>query len=514
VTEAAAKSALTRNTLWSVATFAMQFIVPILLIPYIVSRITKEVYGGVWVTIFTLASWLSYFDLGLWGGLTREVADRHARKDREGLKALWATWWTFDVAVGGLLMLATTALGSEVLRRYVPQANPASDRIVLLGLAAQFVLAPLMRHLNCTLTGLQRLDLSSRMTLVVTPFWTAGQVLVLEAGWGLKGLMLNGLLFSVLQILALIVLIAKQDYPVTLSPARFSAAELRRLLGFGWKLQAGYVLNQAFRNDRLVMSAMQAPGAAIAFYQFGAGVADRLAGAVTVLSSGVLSAVSDLAARGDRERVRVVFLRGTKYHALAGFGLLGFAALFGHELMVFWMGEPLPESVRVLRIMTLGGLATAIGSCGQSVAVALGRPGWTAFCSGLGLAATVFLYMTLGRRYDTTGLAASVSIGLALIQIAFMIGLRGFLEFRWGEYVGNALLKPAVLAVPLAGVYAGWSALAPHLPAVDSRLRAFLVLAPAFLLSAALGWAMARAFGVVDAYDLDVLKSPGRRASA
>jgi hypothetical protein len=165
--------------------------------------------------------------------------------------------------------------------------------------------------------------------------------------------------------------------------------------------------------------------------------------------------------------------------------------------------------------MTLGGLATAIGSCGQSVAVALGRPGWTATCSGLGLAASVFLYMTVGRRYDlTVGLAASVSLGLALIQIAFMIGLRGFLEFRWGEYVGNALLKPAVLVGPLAGVYAGWSALAPHLPVVDTRLRAFLVLAPSFLLTGALGWMMARLFRVVDEYDLGVLKSPGRRASA
>jgi O-antigen/teichoic acid export membrane protein len=514
MTEAAAKSRLARNTLWYAASYGLQFLVPILLIPYIVSRVTKETYGGVWVTLYTLTSWLSYFDLGLWGGLTREVSERHARKDRDGLKSLWATWLMFDVAVGALLMLGTWLAGAEILRRYVPQANPVSDGPLLLGLAAQMVLGPLLRHLNCTLTGLQRLDLASRMTLVVTPLWTAGQVLALERGWGLRGLTLNGLLFSVVQILALVVLIGRQGYPMTFSPARFSAAELRRLLGFGWKLQAGSVINQAFRNDRLVLSAMQSSGASIAFYQFGAGIMDRLAGAVTVLSSGVLSAVSDLAARGDRDRVRVVFLRGTKYHALAGFGLLGFAALFGHELMMFWMGESLPESVRVLRIMALGGLATAIGSCGQSVAVALGRPGWTAVCSAIGLAATVFLYMIGGRRYDTVGLAASVSLGLALIQIAFMIGLRGFLEFRWGEYVGNALLKPAVLAVPLAGVYAGWSALAPHLPVVNTRFRAFLVLAPAFLLSAALAWAMARAFRVVDAYDLDVLKSPGRRASA
>src|SRR5207245_3473734 len=117
-------------------------------------------------------------------------------------------------------------------------------------------------------------------------------------------------------------------------------------------------------------------------------------------------------------------------------------------LMVFWMGEPLPESVKVLRIMALGGIATAIGSCGQSVAVALGRPGWTAVSSALGLAATVFLYMTVGRRYDYVGLAASVSLGLALIQIALMMGLRGFLAFPRGAHVGDALIKRAGLARP------------------------------------------------------------------
>jgi O-antigen/teichoic acid export membrane protein len=512
VTPQSAKSVLARNTIWSAAGYAMQFLIPIVLVPYIVKRVTVDVYGGVWVTLFTVTTWLSFFDLGLWGGLTREVADRQARADREGLRTLWATWFSFDLVMAALLTALCFLAGHEILRHLLPKADRAAAFPIFVGLAAQFALAPMLRHLSCTLTGLQRLDLLSLMTLLVAPLWSLGQVLVLEAGWGLFGLMANGLLFAVLQIVVLVILIGRQGYPMDFSPGRFSGSELRRLLGFGWKLQAGYVTTQAFRNDRLVMSSMHASGSMIAMYQFGATVMDRLSGAVTVLSSGVLSAVSDLVARGDLDRVRVVFLRGTKYHALAAVGLLGFAALFGHELLVFWMGRPLPESVGVLRIMALGGMATAIGSCGQSVAVALGRPGWTAASSAVGLAATVFLYMIAGRRYDTAGLAASVSLGLALIQIIFMIGLRGFLEFRWREYVGNALLKPAVLAVPLAGVYAGWSALVPHLPPVDTRLRAFLVLAPAFLLTAALSWGMARAFRVVDEYDVEVLKSPGRHA--
>ncbi len=134
--------------------------------------------------------------------------------------------------------------------------------------------------------------------------------------------------------------------------------------------------------------------------------------------------------------------------------------------------------------------------------------------SALGLMATVFLYMGVGHRYDYVGLAASVSAGLVLIQIVFMCGLRRFLEFHWREYVGNALIKPAVLAVPLAAVYAAWGAAASHLPPVDSRLRAFLVLAPAFALSTLLGWAIARALRVVDDVDLDVIKSSGRRSAS
>jgi O-antigen/teichoic acid export membrane protein len=513
VTEPAAKSRLARNTLWSVAGFALQLLVPIALIPYIVSRVSLPRYG-LWVTVFTVANWFAFYDLGLWGSIARDVADRNARQDRDGLRKLWATWFYYDLSAGALLMLGAIAAAPEIVRRFVRDADPSTIVPLFVGLAFQSVLSAILRHLLNTLQGLQRLDLTNLMVLLVTPLWVVGQVAFLEMGWDLRGLMINGVLFSVLQIGVLLVMIAREGYPMAFSPARFSGSEFRRMLGFGWKLQAGIALGQGFRNDRVVLKQMHRPDALIAAYQLGAGIMDRLAGAVTVLSSGVLPAVSDLASRGDLDRVRVVFHRGTKYHALAAFGLLGFAALFGNELMMFWMKRPLPESVLVLRIMALGGIATAIGSCGQSVAVALGRPGWPSICSALGLAASVFLYMIGGRRYDYVGLAASVSLGLALIQIAFMIGLRGFLEFRWGEYVGNALLKPAVLAGPLAGVYAGWSALAPHLPAVDSRFRALLVLGPAFLLSAALGWGMARAFGVVDEYDLDVLKSVGRRASA
>jgi O-antigen/teichoic acid export membrane protein len=513
VSGSGSREVLARNTLWSVLGYGVQFLTPLLLIPFIVASVGRETYGGIWVTLFALASWVGYFDFGLSGSLTRDVADRRARDDREGLRTLWATWWTYDLVGIVLVMLGAWLLGPRIVSTFSPISDPASVPLFI-GLAAQAAIGPMLRHLSCTLNGLHRLDLLNILAMVVTVLWAAGQVAFLALGWGLRGLMINGLLFSGVQVFALLVLIGRQGYPMSFSPAGFSRAECLRLLSFGWKTQATLGIGQAFRSDRVVMGRIQADGVVIASYQFGAGIMDRLSAGIIVMSSGVLSAVSDLAARGDLDRVRTVFLRGTKYHALAAFGLLGFAALFGRELLVFWLGQPQPDAVVVLRIMAVGAMATAIGSCGQSVAVALGRPGWTTLSGAAGLGATVFLYTILGRRYDYVGLAASVSAGLALTQVIFMCGLRRFLEFRWREYVGNALIKPAVLAVPLAGVYAGWGAIAPYCPSPDTRIRAFLVLTPAFLLTVALSWALARLLRVVDDVDLEVLKSSSRRSNA
>ena len=146
--------------------------------------------------------------------------------------------------------------------------------------------------------------------------------------------------------------------------------------------------------------------------------------------------------------------------------------------------------------------------------MALGRPWLQTTAAAVGLVFALLLYMTLGRRYDVEGLAWAATSGLALVQIIQMIGLRRALFFRWREYVGNAFLKPLSFAAPVAFVFGVRTLLAPYLPEIDGRLVAFAHLAPAFLLALGLGWVAARAFRVIDAEDLDVLKSLTRRVPA
>jgi O-antigen/teichoic acid export membrane protein len=513
MTAPADKTTLARNTVYSVAGHLVSTALPVLLIPYIIWRIPLADYA-VWVALSIAGMWLSRWDLGIWAALPREVADRRARGDAEGLRSVAVTAGLYDLIAGVAVLGVTAALGAAVLPILVPEADPARTYPVLLLVAAQSVVAPVLRHLVQGLSGMQRLDLTQKMAVPVSLAAAGSVVVFLELGWGILGLAASAAFFAVLQLPILAVLLVRAGYPRGFRLAHFRPDVLGGLIRFGWKLEANQIVLQAFRSDRLILLMTGFPRELVARYQFGAVVPDRLSTSVAVLSSAVLPAASDLAARGDEERVRFLLMRGTKYHALAAAGLLGFAALFGHEMIVLWLGRAFPEAAAVLRILALGFGLSAVASCAQAIASALGRPGLQLGTSLAGLAMTVLLYIPAGGRYDYGHLAWAVSSGLALAQVAFMIGFRKVMVFRWREFAGNALLKPAVLALPLLAAWAAWRAVAPHVAPVETRAQAAAVLGPAFAASLLLGWFLARACKVLDDYDLGVLKSVARRLPA
>lgn len=504
------KRTLIRNTAWAAAGHAVGFLVPLILTPYMVSRVGWEAYGA-WVALSVLGAWLGRYDAGLWTALPREVADRGARGDREGLRLVGVAWIYFDAMAGAAVVAGAALLGPPIVREVVPSADPQTARAIFLLIAVQAALAPPLRHLLQTLVGLQRLDWAQGTSAAMTLFSAAGLVVFLESGWGLTGMALNGVLFSVLQLVILAFLAVRAGYPLGGGPRLFRPGLLGRLIAFGWKLEADQLLHQVLRSDRIFLSAAGLPAAGVAQYQIGAAISERLVASVAVLSSAVLPAASDWAARGERERLGRLLMKGTRIHALAAVGLLGFAFLFAEELLVLWMGARLPGAVEVLRIFALGGFVQAAVCCAHALAAALGRPGLSALSSVAGLAAAGVLYIAWGHRYDYRGMAWSVSAGLVAIQAVFVLGFRGVMSFDWREFLGNALLKPAALAVPLGVVYAAWRLAAPHLPAVETRAEAAAVLVPAFVSAVAASLLMARRARLLDAGDWEAFRFLGRR---
>ncbi|HYE99514.1 MAG TPA: hypothetical protein VEJ18_11415, partial [Planctomycetota bacterium] len=456
MTDAPTRATLGRGAAWALGGHVVSFAVPFVLIPWTLARVGTAEYG-VWVQLVVLAGWLAHADLGLWTGIAKEVAERRARGDQEGLRTLFGTWIAVDAAAAVAILVAG----------FVASFFLQVPRPLLMAVAAQAATVPALRHLSYALAGLQRTDVPHRLGVVVAPLSLAAGILALETGWGLTGLAASGAVFGALQTLVLLRRATAAGLPV--AGPRFRFGVFRRLLSAGWKLEAAELSRQAFRSDRLVLRWTGTSLEAVALYAVGFGLAERLTGVVALLSTAVMPAAADLNARGDLVRIRNLFLRGTKYHVLLGLLSLGFASLFAGELLILWLGKPMPDAVAVLRWGALGGVAVAVACCAMSVAVALGRPGMQLATTLASLALAAVLYSTWGRLYHGAGLAASVALGTVAGHVGFMIAFRRCLDFRWRELVGDALLRPAVAALPLAAVYAAWQGPAPRLPAIDGR---------------------------------------------
>jgi O-antigen/teichoic acid export membrane protein len=501
---AVGKAAIARNTAWSVAGSLAAMAVPLLLTPLMADRLGLQRFG-VWVVLNALGVWLTHVDLGLSTALSREVPRRLAAGDLAGLARLQGTWLFYDVACLAVFLLAALPLA-----RLLAPAWVAGEEGAFLLLAAQFLLAPLYRHLGAMLAGAQRLDRVARLGLAVLPLSTSVTVGVLLAGGGLLPLAANGLAWLLVQILALAWLVRREGFPM---PGRPSRTEFEALLGFGLKAHVGRLVQQLFRSDRLLLALGGLAPASIAVYQFGAGLAERLGGLVGELSAALPAAVSDLEARGEAEKVRKAVLRATRLHAVAALFLLGFAACFAAELLQFWLGAADPRSVAVLRILSLAAFFTGVGSPLHAAAAALGWPGRSALALALGWTVAAMLYMIWGRGYDLWGLAASLTSGWGAAQAVMAGLLRRRVGFTWGEILGNALLKPAVVLAPPAAAYAAWRWGWPQ-GAGPGRTGALMILAPAFGLAAWAAWRPARWAGAIERDDVELLRSLGRREPA
>ncbi|MGB9484981.1 MAG: hypothetical protein WCD04_02555 [Terriglobia bacterium] len=78
---------IVRNVLFSGLRAALVWPIPLILIPYILSKIGVTNYG-IWALFLAIISLSALSDLGLAGTLTKHVAEYHARRDNTALNRL------------------------------------------------------------------------------------------------------------------------------------------------------------------------------------------------------------------------------------------------------------------------------------------------------------------------------------------------------------------------------------------------------------------------------------------
>jgi O-antigen/teichoic acid export membrane protein len=333
----------------------------LLLLPFNVHYLGQSMWG-LWMLTASLNTYFSILDMGYGGSITRFVALYRARRDVRALNELLSTFFVVFTAVGvvayGVFALVASHV-SLVFNLTPDQVETARNLLLISGLyiAMGFPFGVFGGVMN----GFQRYDINNIVGMGTTIAVAIVNVAMLMSG------------ASLVQMFATTTSIRMGAYFVyrrnayRIFPAltvRFSSfrwARVREVTGFSvyvaiinWSHRLNYTAGT------LIIGAFLNP-AAVALWTVPRRMAEFVQRLTNQLNGVLLPVVVDSAARRKADRLRTIFLQGTR---LSLFGVVPLATtlfLLADRLIPAWVGSTFQGSVPIAQILA-GVIALRVGN--------------------------------------------------------------------------------------------------------------------------------------------------------
>jgi O-antigen/teichoic acid export membrane protein len=418
-------SQLVRNVLSGYAARAVAVCGALFLFPYVTHQVGMT-HFGIWLLVSSITFFFMTADFGMGTSVIRYVADARARDDDGEVDRVISSTLAFFAVIG----VAAAALFALFFAAFWGSFDiPDGDRdlaawIVAIVAVAHLALFLPLNVFRQVLIGLGRMDVANGLQLLQALLRLGAIVAVLQAGLGIVGVAAAEA--AVLLVVALIAVRAcvAQLPRLELRPRHVSVALLRSMLPYSAGVfvmgLSGLVVLQT---DNAVIGLFM-PVAAVTLY---AG-AFRIYQVARDVTQGLMHAVVPDASRagalGDRERLRALLVRGTKWGNAAILLLAIPAMAFAEPVLVHWLGPRFDEAAVVVWLL----LASLLLNNNHMVAVGL--------LTGLGRIRALV-------RYHVIWAVANLAIALALTPL---IGLEGV---ALGTLVPLLVLEPLYVRTAL-----------------------------------------------------------------
>jgi O-antigen/teichoic acid export membrane protein len=352
--------ALIRNTFFNLLMLMSNAVVAFLLVPFFVGQLGKPGYG-VWVLIGSVFRYRILLGMGLNSAINRRIPMYLAKDDDDGIRRTVSTALFFFTIIALVLAALTLVLAVKVGDWFkIPPELVRTSSVLVLVTGLGLALSTPLQLTTAVLSGLQRYDMVSIVTLVVLVVRTAVTVVLLLRGYGLITL---GLIYGISEIVArgLQHVLARRLLPAGyISWRNVDGGLLREMLFYGMNTflyAMGAILIS--RASETIIGVFFEPSQLTIYSTAAAGVL-ILSEFLQAFTAAIKPAVSDLDARDDHTRVKLIAFLTQKYCLLVLIPAAAFLIVMGREFLTVWVGAKFKEPgmidsmAGILTILTVG----------------------------------------------------------------------------------------------------------------------------------------------------------------
>jgi O-antigen/teichoic acid export membrane protein len=485
--------ALVRNTVFNLLMLMSNAVVAFLLVPFFVGQLGKPAYG-VWVLIGSVFRYRILLGMGLNSAINRRIPMYLAKDDEDGIRRTVSTALFFFTIIALVLALLTVVLAAKVGDWFeIPPDLIRTTSVLVLVVGLGFAASTPLQLTTAVLSGLQRYDMVSIVTMIVLVVRTALTVVLLLRGYGLVTL---GIIYGVSEIVArgLQHLLARRLLPVGYASWRnVDRGLLREMLFYGMNTFL-YAMGALiiYRASETIIGIFLGTEEIAIFSTAAAGVL-LLSEFLQAFTVAIKPAVSDLDARDDQTRVKLIAFLTQKYSLLVLIPAAAFLIVMGREFLTIWVGERfqepglIPSMAKILSILTVGYFL--IMSQHSNFLVLAGRGEHrvfgllTAIEAVLCVCTAVFTVAVLG--WGLTGIAWSNLVPMALVAgLIIPIYFNRKMKIPAKESLAQVWFPAALSTLPSILLIVIWQSLIPP----SSWLALFAVVAATGAVTVVSAW--------------------------
>lgn len=371
-----------KNSLFSMGAFLWPMLLAFFVTPFVVQRLGQEQFG-VLALITSFIGFFAVLDFGVAPSLVKFISEYAAKKDIKKLNRTFSASLLFYAAIGltGALLIF---LGSQLFIDVMLKNSSLDSSVVQTAFsiaAVGFFINMLLAAYGSIPGALQRMDITSSITLAVSTISSIGTAVLVWLGYGIVALTIYNIATSLLGI-SIYYLVDRNILPQLKITLHVSPDDFKRIFSFsGYATVAtlsGMVISQF---DRLLLGAQLGPSA-VTYYVIPGNLTIKILGLVVAASTIMFPLTSALLAKQDIGKLRHVYQRASRVVLLLLVFIVVPAVLLANKFLLYWLGpEFAKNSTLVFQLLLVTYGVNSLHAIPYLSAYGAGKPKYNALYS-------------------------------------------------------------------------------------------------------------------------------------
>jgi O-antigen/teichoic acid export membrane protein len=309
-----------------------------------------------------------------------------------------------------------------------------------------------------SLQALGRFSAVIRMRGIFGTAASAGAVITVEVGGGLREVLIVQLSVNALLATTLLLLLSRST-AASLVP-RVHRQTFVRMAKYGVSILVAGVAFQVLLQGPPTVLAGYSTTDQVAAYAVPAMIMQQIVILMGSASFAFAPFASAESVSPDRTRLIEIFRANVRLTLLVAGPVAAYLALLGKPLLTAWIGSSFAsDAAGPLRFLAIAALIVALSAPPADVLRGLGNPGWVAVYTISAAVLTLAGSFAVVNAHGATGVAAALAAGLAIGTAVLLLGVaERTLDIAPAELV-HALRGPTLAAFAAAAMFAAGAAL-------------------------------------------------------